>query len=191
MSLHTAGAPVRTYGATDNAALDDTEGNPPSERREPGIGVGRVYFKQSLRRKSSSISRAFSRWKQVGDGEEGGGDGGDAEGTSEQALIPSALEHKGEPPTTPLPKLSMIVLSIVRVHFRDLYARQISNLTTYNRQCWASSCQQMCRLRSSCSWSKVRHCISSSLIFLLIYDHKALVKRKTMPKLHSGPVSWV
>ncbi|KZP05225.1 major facilitator superfamily MFS-1, partial [Athelia psychrophila] len=112
MSLHTADAPTRTYGATDNnSALDDTGGNPPSEHREPGVGGGRVYFSQSLGRKSSSISRAFSRWKRVGH-EEGGGDGGDAEVTSEQAPIPSALEHKGEPPTTPLPKLSMIVLSI-------------------------------------------------------------------------------
>lgn len=113
MSLHAADATVRRYGATNNSALDDAgDDEPPSEQQEPN--AGHVYFTQSNGRKSSSISRAFSRWKQV-EYEGGGGGGGDvrAEQAPEPPLIPSALEHKGEPSTTPLPKLPMTVLSIV------------------------------------------------------------------------------
>ncbi|KAF7971094.1 hypothetical protein HWV62_22086 [Athelia sp. TMB] len=105
MSAQTPDPPRRVFGApgADNSPIEDRAGTPTSERR--GLGFGRVSFSQ---RKPSFISR----WRRVQDEENGTGAEASVGEVLERPLIPSALEQKGEPHTTPLPKLSMIVLSI-------------------------------------------------------------------------------
>ena len=149
MSAQTPDPPRRVFGApaADSSPIDDGAGTPTSERR--GLGFGRVSFSQ---RKPSFISR----WRRVPDEENGTGAGALAGEILERPLIPSALEQKGEPHTTPLPKLSMIVLSIVRAFSLKLYTWQIPYWMLH-RRCWASFCRQMCLRRSCCSWLKVRH----------------------------------
>lgn len=70
--------------------------------------------------------------------------------TSERPPIPSAL-HVREPDATPLPVLSMIVLSIVSAPF----SRYPPQCSASNRPCLESFCLQTYRCRSCSSWSKV------------------------------------
>lgn len=70
--------------------------------------------------------------------------------TSERPPIPSAL-HVREPDATPLPVLSMIVLSIVS----EPIARFLPDLSPLSRPCLGSSCPQTYQRPSCSSWSKV------------------------------------
>ena len=70
--------------------------------------------------------------------------------TSERPPIPSAL-HVREPDSTPLPVLSMIVLSIVSAPI----ARLFPLFSASSRPCLGSSCLQTCQCHSCSSWSKV------------------------------------
>lgn len=96
--------PRRVFGV-DESALDvnDTPGS--AAGREQHRVQGRVSFNQSQRKPSF-----ISRWRRNQDEEDGLGPTSPAE----RPPIPSALEPKGESYSTPLPTLSMIVLSIVR-----------------------------------------------------------------------------
>ena len=85
-----ASAPIRTFGVQDSEG-EQQQQNPPSALRRV---LSRLSFSSSRRRPSFF-----------------GGDGNEAH--SEQPPIPSMAP--GEPDATPLPKLSMIVLSIVCV----------------------------------------------------------------------------
>jgi hypothetical protein len=69
--------------------------------------------------------------------------------TSERPPIPSAL-HVREPDSTPLPALSMIVLSIVSV-----LARFLPRFSASCRPCLGNFCLQTHRCPSCSSWSKV------------------------------------
>lgn len=114
MSPSTPDAPRRAFGAIDDSALDDNDGMSTNERR--GLGFGRVSFSQGQRKPSF-----ISRWRRTPDEEEGMGRPPSTI-TPERPLIPSALEQKGEAYTTPLPTLSMIVLSIVRFLLSPIYS---------------------------------------------------------------------
>lgn len=97
--------PRRVFG-NDDSALDVNSETPASTGGgdHPRV-LGRVSFSQGQHRPSF-----ISRWRRTQDVEEGLGPAG----TPERPAIPSALEPKGESYSTPLPVLSMIVLSIVR-----------------------------------------------------------------------------
>lgn len=69
--------------------------------------------------------------------------------TSERPPIPSAL-HAREPDSTPLPVISMIVLSIVSAPLVRFY-----HGSHRRRPCLGSSCPPTYRCRSCSSWSKV------------------------------------
>jgi hypothetical protein len=99
--ISTSTPPRRTFalGAGDSA-LDDNDTTPVAAASR----LGRMSFGQSQHRSSFA-----ARWRGVAD-EEGRLTGMP---TSERPPIPSALQPSGEPCTTPLPVLSMTVLSIV------------------------------------------------------------------------------
>lgn len=79
----------------------------PSSSAQPGRGLGRMSFTQSLRSPSF-----LSRWRNGGVDEENVNVNSPK---PEQPPIPSALQPPPEVYTTPLPTLSMVVLSIVSV----------------------------------------------------------------------------
>ena len=116
--------PVRTFGVVDPEGEEQAQQPPSAVRRM----LSRLSF--SSKRRPSIF----------------GGDGNGAE----QAPIPTMTS--GELDSTPLPKLSMLVLSIVGMIFRVPGAG-----LTYKprRQCWESSCLRMSQRRSCCSWLKV------------------------------------
>ncbi|KAF7980507.1 hypothetical protein HWV62_38018 [Athelia sp. TMB] len=94
--------------APDTSTLNNTESDAPGEHR--GSSMAYTLFSENLRSKISYGT--ISHIKRALDEEGAVGMGGDAGGTPERPQIPSALEYKSEPPTTPLPKLPMVVLSI-------------------------------------------------------------------------------
>ena len=94
--------PRRVFG--NNSAVDvnsETLANTGGTDHHPRQ-LGRVSFNQSQQ-------SLFSRWRGAQDAEEGLR----PVGVPDRPPIPSALEPKGESYRTPLPVLSMIVLSIV------------------------------------------------------------------------------
>lgn len=96
--------PRRTFGV-DESALDDSESMP----QEPGAVrrvLGHVSFGTSQHRPSF-----LARWRKSTGGES---DTGASTSNSERPPIPTMMHSSGEAYTTPLPVLSMIVLSIVR-----------------------------------------------------------------------------
>ncbi|KAI0754437.1 major facilitator superfamily MFS-1 [Daedaleopsis nitida] len=95
--------PRRVFGPGDSALDIDAEvpevqGGERSNTRRPS---GRVSFSGLVRKPS-----ILSRWSRTGDEESG------TAPTPERPAIPSALQSSGEVYATPLPALSMIVLSI-------------------------------------------------------------------------------
>jgi hypothetical protein len=102
--------PRRSFGI-DESALDDNSDTPASlSGGEQRRILGRVSFNQSQHKPSFT-----SRWRSGQDEE-----GGIAAEVPGRPPIPSALEPKGESYSTPLPVLSMIVLSIVRASMSSL-----------------------------------------------------------------------
>lgn len=99
---------VRSFGM-DDSALDTDNETPAASAGEQTPQtrriLGRISFGHNQHRPSFT-----ARWMSNVD-EEGGFS---ATPTSERPPIPSALQPSGEAYTTPLPVLSMIVLSIVR-----------------------------------------------------------------------------
>lgn len=94
--------PRRTFGVNESALdANSTPGSPPSDERHV---LGRTSFSQAHHRPSF-----ISRWGRGQDEEVGVNPA-----VSDRPAIPSALEPKGETYSTPLPVLSMVVLSIVR-----------------------------------------------------------------------------
>jgi hypothetical protein len=96
----------RTFGAGDSA-LDDTDA-PSAERPQNAARriLGGFSFGQNQHRPSFA-----ARWRGGAHDEEAAAD---TTPNAERPPIPSALQTAGEAYTTPLPVLSMIVLSIVR-----------------------------------------------------------------------------
>lgn len=94
--------PRRVFGPGDTALDVDND-------TQAAYGNGSQPLLQRASEQVSGIVRKpsiFSRWK--GDEESG------TSQTPERPAIPSALQAPGEAYSTPLPVLSMIVLSIVR-----------------------------------------------------------------------------
>jgi hypothetical protein len=127
----------RSFGVQDSA-LDDEETAQPSVVRRV---LGRISFGGSQHRPSFTSRRGNEE------------DTPETPNTaSDRPPIPTMIQSAGEVYTTPLPTLSMIVLSIVRI--TNLY-RAMWNNTAY-RPCLANSSQRMSQHRFCCSWSKVR-----------------------------------
>ncbi|KAJ7740010.1 hypothetical protein DFH07DRAFT_751956 [Mycena maculata] len=94
--------PRRSFGTNlDESALDDSETPEPSRFRKL---VGRISFGNGQRRPSFA-----SRWRNSGNEEDGNAPS--TPGT-ERPPIPTMMQSSGETYATPLPILSMIVLSI-------------------------------------------------------------------------------
>lgn len=93
--------PRRVFGS-EGSALDDDIPEQSTARRI----LGRVSFGNSQHRPSFA-----ARWRSVITND------GDADGTptTERPAIPTMMQSSGEAYMTPLPVLSMIVLSIVRI----------------------------------------------------------------------------
>ncbi|KAI0316321.1 hypothetical protein OF83DRAFT_1173001 [Amylostereum chailletii] len=93
-----ASRPRRVFGQDDSALTDADEDSPHPPRRAPG----RISF-----------SRLHRPWRGVAVGDIEDGEGPPSPAPSDRPPIPSALQSAGEASyTTPLPTLSMIVLSI-------------------------------------------------------------------------------
>lgn len=134
--------PRRTFGVNESA-LDDSEGLPDQGAMRTILG----RFSFGAQHRPSFVAR----WRRTAEGD-------DASLNStpggERPPIPTMMQPSGEAYTTPLPVLSMIVLSIVsdatcRSDIRD-------QRTRLDRLCLASSCRQMFRHRFYYSWSRVR-----------------------------------
>jgi|SRR3984957_10623757 len=98
--------PRRSFGlAVNESALDDDEAPSIVERPLARRVLGRLSSDQSQHRPSFT-----ARWRNNQDAESGR----TLSHVGERPPIPSALQPSGETYSTPLPALSMIVLSIVR-----------------------------------------------------------------------------
>ncbi|TFK49144.1 hypothetical protein OE88DRAFT_472946 [Heliocybe sulcata] len=100
-------APTRVFGSEESALdIEDdvTSPNAPGSRR--GLGRFSPSFNRTLRHRPSILSRMSFGGSRTGDEENG------EEIVADKPLIPSALQQPGEVDVTPLPVLSMIVLSI-------------------------------------------------------------------------------
>lgn len=90
--------PHRSFGV-DESALDDDNDTPQRDGSSLRRVLGRISFGNSMRRPSfASRLRA----------------GADSPAPSERPPVPTVMQPAGEVYQTPLPILSMIVLSIVR-----------------------------------------------------------------------------
>lgn len=109
---------MRVFGTPDDSAVDATDSSPV---RSPGSSQAtqqgrrpstRISFSSMLKHRPSFVDR-WRNSEGAGDEESGGAM------PSPKPAIPSALQPSPEVYSTPLPMLSMIVLSIVRViHFK-------------------------------------------------------------------------
>lgn len=97
--------PRRTFGA-DDSALDDTDTTP--TRSALRRAIPRISF--------GSLHRPSFRFKNSSDNE----DGAVVSPTADKAPIPSVTQPAPEVYATPLPVLSMIVLSIVRLYLTSI-----------------------------------------------------------------------
>jgi len=95
--------PRRSFGVNESALDDDNE-TPQYEQNAVRRILHRFSFGSSRHRPSFT-----ARWRNNVDEE-----GGMVMPTSERPPIPTMMQPAGEAYTTPLPVLSMIVLSIVR-----------------------------------------------------------------------------
>jgi hypothetical protein len=134
--------PRRSFGV-DESALDDeeTQGSNSSDINPARRFLGRISFGGSHRRPSF-----ISQWRRTADEEGGLG----AISLPERPPIPSALQPGGEVYTTPLPALSMIVLSIVR--WSSFSRKTLALSVCLVRQCWGSFCLQTCQHPFYYSW---------------------------------------
>lgn len=138
--------PRRVFGPGDSALDVDEDG----AETQPGASLsarrpsGRVSFSRLVHKPS-----ILSRWSRTGDEESG------ATETPERPSIPSALQPPGEVYATPLPVLSMIVLSIVRPFLQSLCACACGTERCAFRQCSANSSPPTYPLPSCSSWWKV------------------------------------
>jgi hypothetical protein len=97
--------PRRSFGIDPNdSALADDDINDLVEQPQARRVFGRISFDQSQHRPSFT-----ARWRNNADVE----NGKVPTPVDERPPIPSALQTPGEIPTTPLPLLPMVVLSIV------------------------------------------------------------------------------
>lgn len=158
-------SPGRVFGASqarltpsttaeDSSAVDTTDDSSParrpdpprdwssqatSQRRRPST---RISFSSVLKHRPSFVDR----WRNAGGDEESG------QLHSPKPPIPSALQPPTEVYSTPLPILSMIVLSIVCVLSAEA---SVADKCVVCRLCLESSCRRMYRRRSCCLWLKV------------------------------------
>ncbi|KXN89340.1 Protein ZINC INDUCED FACILITATOR 1 [Leucoagaricus sp. SymC.cos] len=115
--------PVRTFGIQDSV-MQPTDRDP-SSSSEPNVArriLGRISF-GTLRKKTSSL---MSGRREV----EGDGSSTSIPSTVGRPPVPTVMQSSGETYTTPLPVLSMIVLSIVCSHLRALVAAVLIDAQT-------------------------------------------------------------
>lgn len=139
--------PHRSFGM-DESALDDENDTPQHETSAMRKVLGRISFGGSQHRPSFA-----ARWR---NGAEEGAEGELLTPSSERPAIPTVVQPSGEAYTTPLPVLSMIVLSIVRLTRFSNPFRNETQVDVY-RPCLANSCPRTSRLPFCSSWSKVCH----------------------------------
>ena len=98
--------PRRVFGPGESALDIESDAPQPHDDNVDRVRrpSGRVSFSGLVRKPS-----LLSRWSRAGGGDEESG----ITPTPERPAIPSALQQPGEVYATPLPVLSMIVLSIV------------------------------------------------------------------------------
>lgn len=135
----------RTFGLDESSGGDIGTRTPiqTSESFQATRNSARVSF-SALRKPSLSILRRSTVDEETGEGSV----------VQDKPAIPSALQQS-EAYTTPLPTLSMVVLSIVSV---ILLAEAVScdYMRVPCRPCLESSCRPMFLHPSYCSWYKVR-----------------------------------
>jgi hypothetical protein len=128
--------PPRTGAFTSSALETDDVPTPPASGASASMltpptqrqNAPRVSF-SAVRHHRPSVGQ---RWRAIAD-EEGGLDGS----VLDKPPIPSALGAAGD--VTPLPILSMIVLSIVSWAV-SFVAAGLAHMTMVHRRCWASFC---------------------------------------------------
>ena len=130
----------RTFGYHQPALhVDDTPVGRTGESPRPGLSR---FSPGSI----PLVSQFVKRWGKSRDGRSQSR----PPPSSEQPPIPSALAPATEVDSSPLPTLSMVVLSIVRLPCFFAHVR----LTTH-RRCSVNSCPQMYQCRFCSSWSRV------------------------------------
>ncbi|EPQ52178.1 MFS-1 protein [Gloeophyllum trabeum ATCC 11539] len=100
-------APTRVFGSEDSALVVEDDVSSQNAQTLPR-GLGRFSFSKTLRHRPSILSRLSLRNSGSGVRDEETGE----DVVTDKPLIPSALQQPGEADSTPLPVLSMIVLSI-------------------------------------------------------------------------------
>lgn len=141
---HPTSLPRRIFGIDDSPSKVVEEFHGVTGSSQQVSGGRRVSFSNVHRRPS-----VIGRWRTSTDDEEAA-----AISPSPRPAIPSALQAPGEVYTTPLPVLSMIVLSIVCSQ-----ARRWSNnpwLRLIYRLCLGSFCRLTFPHHLYCSWWMVR-----------------------------------
>ncbi len=119
-SSNRTAVPLGRNYTDEESALDADETSPfhipgssqPTQTRGPS-GPGRVSFSKPLGRKPSLINRLRNEWDEEAVRSQSP--------KSERPAIPSALQPSPEVYSTPLPTLSMTVLSIVCKSYRTMY----------------------------------------------------------------------
>lgn len=132
----------RTFGP-DESAVDVEDSPGPSQRPSS-------YFDHRRQPGRGSISHSNPRpsalrWRGTIDDDEL-----PTEPSQDKPAIPSALQNPREEYSTPLPTLSMIVLSIVCLPRRNFHFRIIEIMI--DRLCWENSCRQMFPPHFCYSW---------------------------------------
>jgi hypothetical protein len=138
--------PRRSFGVQESSVQETSEG-------ESNV-IRRVSSRISLW--SNRHRPTFVPWWTKGVNEHGEPESQTP--TSGRAPIPTMMQSSGEAYTTPLPILSMIVLSIVRSTVFNIQSGMMD--LWFCRQCSENSYLQMSQRHSYYSWSKVRIILS-------------------------------
>lgn len=137
--------PRRMFGPDESSGGDAGTHTPnqPSDSPQGRRMSARVSF-SALRKPSFSLLRRSTVDEEAGEGSV----------VPDKPAIPSALQQS-EAYTTPLPTLSMVVLSIVSV-ILACGVLSCDYMRVHCRLCLESSCRPMSPHHSYCSWYKVR-----------------------------------
>lgn len=174
-------AHLRSFGTPELTLEDGNEYPQGSTSSEEPSAARRILGKISLssfRRGRQSVTNPSQ------------GDSRDATTqSSERVPIPTMMQSSGEVYMTPLPKLSMVVLSIVRVFIQSVI--EIFGLIPSSfphRQCLVNFCPQMYQHRSSFSWSEVRRPSIMGCVFKFLTVVQGLEGSLMSPRWHIGRV---
>lgn len=145
LNSRSSSVPVRSFGTLDSTNLEGGIGN--RETSTVRRFLGRISL-GNLRGGRQSFG-SFRR----------DGEAAPPIPKSDRPPIPTMMQPSGEAYSTPLPKLSMVVLSIVsNVQLRLKCSQTNCHLFSVIRPCLGNFYLRMCRLHSCYSWSEV--CLS-------------------------------